>query len=108
MERRASRPSAVWGRPALHPQSPPIAIPLAPAYNPCFFDLFSTEGSVKRIKAIYPGSFDPPTTGHLNLIERVSKIFDEFVVAILRNYEKHPPFSGAHRRRLMQAISYDS
>ena len=40
---------------------------------------------MKRIKAIYPGSFDPPTNGHLDLIERGSKIFDELVVAILRN-----------------------
>ncbi len=48
---------------------------------------------MKRIKAIYPGSFDPPTNGHLDLIERGSKIFDELVVAILRNPEKDPLFS---------------
>jgi pantetheine-phosphate adenylyltransferase len=84
-----------------------IAIPLAPAYNPCFFDLFSTEGPVKRIKAIYPGSFDPPTNGHLDLIERGSKIFDELVVAILRNPEKDPLFSVADRRKMLEAMTSD-
>jgi len=48
------------------------------------------EASVRaqRVTAIYPGSFDPPTNGHLDLIERGSKIFDQLVVAILRNPEK--------------------
>ena len=40
---------------------------------------------MKKVIAIYPGSFDPLTNGHLDLIERGSKIFDELVVAILRN-----------------------
>jgi pantetheine-phosphate adenylyltransferase len=44
--------------------------------------------------AVYPGSFDPPTNGHLDLIERGSKIFEELVVAILRNSEKVPMFTG--------------
>ena len=50
-----------------------------------------------KVIAIYPGSFDPPTNGHLDLIERGSKIFDELVVAILRNAEKAPLFSVAER-----------
>jgi len=45
--------------------------------------------------AIYPGSFDPPTNGHLDLIQRGSKIFEELVVAVLRNSEKTPMFSLA-------------
>ena len=45
---------------------------------------------MKKVIAIYPGSFDPPTNGHLDLIERGSKIFDELIVAILRNPEKSP------------------
>ena len=65
----------------------------------------STEGPVKRIKAIYPGSFDPPTNGHLDLIERGSKIFDELVVAILRNPEKNPLFSLADRRKMLEAMT---
>ena len=42
----------------------------------------------QRVIAIYPGSFDPPTNGHLDLIERGSKIFDLLLVAITRNPEK--------------------
>ncbi len=60
---------------------------------------------VKRIKAIYPGSFDPPTNGHLDLIERGSKIFGELVVAILRNPEKDPLFSVAERRSMLEAMT---
>ena len=58
-----------------------------------------------RIKAIYPGSFDPPTNGHLDLIERGRKIFDELVVAILRNPEKDPLFSVADRRKMLEAMT---
>jgi pantetheine-phosphate adenylyltransferase len=60
---------------------------------------------MKRIKAIYPGSFDPPTNGHLDLIERGSKIFDELVVALLRNPEKNPLFSLADRRAMLEAMT---
>jgi pantetheine-phosphate adenylyltransferase len=60
---------------------------------------------VKRIKAVYPGSFDPPTNGHLDLIERGSKIFDELVVALLRNPEKNPLFSLADRRKMLEAMT---
>jgi len=58
-----------------------------------------------RIKAIYPGSFDPPTNGHLDLIERGSKIFDELVVAILRNPEKDPLFSVSDRRSMLESMT---
>ena len=60
---------------------------------------------MKRIKAIYPGSFDPPTNGHFDLIERGSKIFDELVVAILRNPEKDPLFSVADRRKMLEEMT---
>jgi pantetheine-phosphate adenylyltransferase len=60
---------------------------------------------VKRIKAVYPGSFDPPTNGHLDLIERGSKIFDELVVAILRNPEKDPLFSLSDRRQMLESMT---
>ncbi len=60
---------------------------------------------MKRIKAIYPGSFDPPTNGHFDLIERGSKIFDELVVAILRNPDKDPLFSVAERRKMLEEIT---
>lgn len=60
---------------------------------------------MKRIKAIYPGSFDPPTNGHFDLIERGSKIFDELVVAILRNPDKDPLFSLADRRKMLEEMT---
>jgi len=60
---------------------------------------------VKRVKAIYPGSFDPPTNGHLDLIERGSKIFDELIVAILRNPEKDPLFTVGERRQMLEAMT---
>jgi pantetheine-phosphate adenylyltransferase len=62
---------------------------------------------LKRVIAIYPGSFDPPTNGHLDLIERGSKIFDELVVAILRNLEKSPLFSLGERRAMLEALTAD-
>jgi pantetheine-phosphate adenylyltransferase len=60
---------------------------------------------LKKVTAIYPGSFDPPTNGHLDLIERGSKIFDELVVAILRNAEKTPLFSLGERRRMLEELT---
>ena len=57
--------------------------------------------------AIYPGSFDPPTNGHLDLIQRGSKIFDELIVAILRNSEKVPMFSVAERREMLLQLTAD-
>jgi pantetheine-phosphate adenylyltransferase len=52
---------------------------------------------VNTVKAIYPGSFDPLTNGHLDLIARAAKIFDHLVVAILRNSSKNPLFSVEER-----------
>ncbi len=60
---------------------------------------------MKKVIAIYPGSFDPPTNGHLDLIERGSKIFDELVVAILRNAEKTPLFSLGERRNMLEELT---
>lgn len=58
-------------------------------------------------RAIYPGSFDPPTNGHLDLIQRGSKIFEELVVAILRNSEKSPMFSVAERLEMLRELTGD-
>src|SRR5947208_5245711 len=57
---------------------------------------------MKQIRAIYPGSFDPLTNGHLDLIDRGSKIFHELVVAILRNSEKEPLFDVAERCEMLE------
>jgi pantetheine-phosphate adenylyltransferase len=59
---------------------------------------------MKRI-AIYPGSFDPPTNGHLDLIERGAKIFDELIVAILHNREKRGLFPVHDRRAMLQEMA---
>ncbi|OFV96637.1 MAG: pantetheine-phosphate adenylyltransferase [Acidobacteria bacterium RIFCSPLOWO2_02_FULL_61_28] len=55
--------------------------------------------------AIYPGSFDPPTNGHLDLIERGSKIFDLLVVAILQNPEKNPLFTIQERVEMLRDVT---
>ncbi len=60
---------------------------------------------MKKVIAIYPGSFDPLTNGHLDLIERGSKIFDELIVAILRNRDKQPLFSLGERKEMMTAMT---
>ena len=56
----------------------------------------------QRVIVVYPGSFDPITNGHLDLIERGSKIFDELIVAILRNSEKEPLFSVGERLEMVR------
>src|SRR5438270_8230254 len=63
------------------------------------------RGQLKKVIAIYPGSFDPLTNGHLDLIERGSKIFDELIVAIVRNPEKNPLFSLAERKQMTEALT---
>ncbi len=63
------------------------------------------RGRLNKGIAIYPGSFDPPTNGHLDLIERGSKIFEELVVAILRNSEKSPMFSVAERFEMLSTLT---
>ncbi len=53
--------------------------------------------------AIYPGSFDPITNGHLDVIERASKLFDEVIVAVTRNVEKEPLFTLEERLEMLRA-----
>ncbi|MSZ16664.1 MAG: pantetheine-phosphate adenylyltransferase, partial [Actinobacteria bacterium] len=52
--------------------------------------------------AVYPGSFDPITLGHVDIIERCSKIVDELHVLVVHNPEKSPRFSSAKRIELIQ------
>jgi pantetheine-phosphate adenylyltransferase len=56
---------------------------------------------VKRRSAIYPGSFDPVTNGHLDIIERSSQLFSRIIVAILINPQKEPLFSAEERKELI-------
>lgn len=57
--------------------------------------------------AVYPGSFDPVTNGHLDVIDRASKMFDKVVVAILLNVSKNPCFSIEERISLIQSATKD-
>jgi len=57
---------------------------------------------MKTVTAIYPGSFDPATNGHLDLIERGSRLFERLVVAVLRNNEKQPLFTVAERVEMLR------
>jgi pantetheine-phosphate adenylyltransferase len=57
------------------------------------------------VLAIYPGSFDPVTNGHLDLIERAAKIFKRLVVAVLRNTEKAPLFTLPERLEMLREVS---
>jgi pantetheine-phosphate adenylyltransferase len=60
---------------------------------------------MSEIRAIYPGSFDPLTHGHLDLIERASQIFDQLVVAVLTNLEKAPLFSLEERVDMLREVT---
>lgn len=54
--------------------------------------------------AMYPGSFDPITSGHLDVIERGSRLFDRLIVAILLNDEKDPLFSVEERMEMLREV----
>ena len=54
-----------------------------------------------RVVAIYPGSFDPITAGHLDLIERGARLFDRLIVSVLRNETKQPLFSVEERLEML-------
>ena len=53
------------------------------------------------VKALYPGTFDPPTNGHVDLIQRGSKLFDHLTVAILMNPVKNPLFTVEERVEML-------
>ena len=53
-------------------------------------------------RAVYPGSFDPVTNGHIDLIQRSAALFDKVIVAILRNTEKVPLFTVEERTEMLE------
>ena len=61
---------------------------------------------MSEILAIYPGSFDPITNGHLDLIERGSQIFNRLIVAVLTNLEKNPLFTVPERVEMLQEATH--
>jgi pantetheine-phosphate adenylyltransferase len=59
---------------------------------------------MSSIVAIYPGSFDPITNGHLDLIHRGARLFDRLIVAVLRNEAKQPLFSLEERMEMLNEV----
>lgn len=57
--------------------------------------------------AIYPGSFDPVTNGHLDIIQRSSKLVDKLIVAVLNNTSKQPLFSVEERKEMLREVTAD-
>lgn len=57
--------------------------------------------------AIYPGSFDPVTNGHYDIILRASKIFDKLIVGVLNNNNKKPLFSADERVKMLKTVTED-
>jgi pantetheine-phosphate adenylyltransferase len=60
---------------------------------------------MKKSIAIYPGSFDPVTNGHLDLIERAEQMFDLLIVAVLKNVDKQPLFSVNERVEMLREVT---
>jgi pantetheine-phosphate adenylyltransferase len=58
----------------------------------------------RGVVAVYPGSFDPITNGHLDLIERGAKLCERLIVAILRNEEKQPLFTVEERVEMLREV----
>jgi pantetheine-phosphate adenylyltransferase len=57
------------------------------------------------VKALYPGTFDPPTNGHVDLIQRGSKLFEHLTVAILKNPVKNPLFAVDERVEMLKEVT---
>lgn len=58
-------------------------------------------------RAVYSGSFDPMTNGHLDIIKRASEVFDELIVSVLNNKSKTPLFSVSERVKILEEATKD-
>lgn len=58
-------------------------------------------------KIVYPGSFDPITNGHLDIVERAANIFDEVIVSVFHNPNKEPVFSMGERVEMLERAAKD-
>ena len=54
--------------------------------------------------AVYPGSFDPVTLGHIDIIQRTSKMFDKVIIGVLKNRSKSPLFTAEERVELLKEV----
>ena len=62
---------------------------------------------MSETRAIYPGSFDPITNGHLDLIQRGSQLFGHLIVAVLTNFDKQPLFTVEERVSMLRQVTED-
>ncbi|MGI9340078.1 pantetheine-phosphate adenylyltransferase [Psychrobacter submarinus] len=65
------------------------------------------KASKLHTKILYPGTFDPITTGHVDLVKRATKLFDEVVIAVASGHHKKPLFSFEERVRLVETVFAD-
>ena len=66
----------------------------------------SADGTHSEKIAIYPGSFDPITFGHLDILRRASLLFDRVIVAVARNSQKKPLFDEQERMKMIKEAIY--
>jgi pantetheine-phosphate adenylyltransferase len=87
---------------------PPAYLTPAPHEDPKPFKIVSKDPVLPNhhhlVVAVYPGSFDPITNGHLDLIQRCAPLVDKLVVAVLRNEHKNPLFSLDERVAMMREV----
>jgi pantetheine-phosphate adenylyltransferase len=69
--------------------------------------MYLSGGRHKMKAAIYPGSFDPVTYGHLDIIRRAADIFDELTISVLNNVNKTPLFSVEERVKILEEATKD-
>jgi len=97
-------------------RAPPLPVSLSPRLLVCFCTGFSAllfPRAVRKIEppmaesvaAIYPGSFDPVTNGHLDIIERGRRMFSRVIVAVLVNAAKEPLFSVQERLQMLAKVT---
>src|SRR5271156_5352064 len=65
------------------------------------------QENTRPVVAIYPGTFDPVTNGHLDLISRGAAIFDKLIVGISQNLEKDPLFAVKERVEMLEAVTFE-
>ena len=97
--------AAKWICANLLAPEPEVAL-LARVRSPLGYNVpYTTPHTMKTSIAIYPGSFDPVTNGHLDLIERGEKMFDKLIVAVLKNVDKEPLFSLDERIDMLRQVT---
>ena len=71
------------------------------------YSVFLTLKNIMKNKtiAIYPGTFDPVTNGHIDIIDRASQLFDEVIVAVALNINKSPLFSADERKFMLKEVT---